>query len=194
MIAEDDSPHLTVPVGPQDHVQGPADAPVTLLEYGDYECPYCGQAYPIVKELQRRVGSRLRFVFRNFPLGNMHPHATLAAAAAEVVAAQGKFWPMHDTLYEHQSALTEPDLARYASGLGVDPRTFATELRRPVYSDRVQADFMSGVRSGVNGTPTFYINGVRHNGSYELDELLRAVEEGRPAAAASKRARKRSVA
>jgi protein-disulfide isomerase len=195
MIAEDESPRLSVAVGARDHVQGPADAPVTLLEYGDYECPYCGEAYPIVKEVQKRLGGELRFVFRNFPLANNHPHARLAAEAAEVVGAQGKFWEMHDTLYEHQSALTEPDLARYAGALGVDERTFTTELRRPVYADRVREDFESGVRSGVNGTPTFYINGVRHNGSYELEELLRALGHpaGRPPAAGSPSARKRSV-
>jgi protein-disulfide isomerase len=195
MNAEEESPRLSTAVSSRDHVQGPTDAPVTLLEYGDYECPYCGEAYPIVKELQKRMGSGLRFVFRNFPLGNMHPHATLAAEAAEVVGAQGKFWEMHDTLYEHQSALTEADLARYARGLGVSEGTFATELRRPVYADRVREDFTSGVRSGVNGTPTFYVNGVRHNGSYELDELLRAVghSSGSPSGSGSPRPRKRSV-
>jgi protein-disulfide isomerase len=201
MIAEDESPRLSVPVSERDHVQGSADAPVTLLEYGDYECPYCGEAYPIVKALQKQLGSGLRFVFRNFPLGNMHPHATLAAEAAEVVGAQGKFWEMHDTLYEHQRALTEPDLVRYAAGLGVDARTFTSELRRPAYASRVQDDFASGVRSGVNGTPTFYINGVRHNGSYDLDELLRAINHARGASApgdsdaapGSPRVRKRSV-
>jgi protein-disulfide isomerase len=179
MIAEDESPRLSVPVSARDHVQGSANAPVTLLEYGDYECPYCGEAYPIVKQLQKRLGADVRFVFRNFPLANNHPHAKLAAEAAEVVGAQGKFWEMHDTLYEHQSALTEPDLARYARGLGLDEKTFSTELRRPVYADRVREDFESGIRSGVNGTPTFYINGVRHNGSYELGELLRAIAQAR---------------
>jgi protein-disulfide isomerase len=201
VIAEDESPRLSVPVSARDHVQGSADAPVTLLEYGDYECPYCGEAYPIVKALQKQLGSGVRFVFRNFPLGNMHPHATLAAEAAEVVGAHGKFWEMHDMLYEHQRALAEPDLVRYAEGLGVDARTFTAELRRPAYADRVREDFASGVRSGVNGTPTFYINGVRHNGSYDLEELLRAINHarggGKPVAggaeAGSARARKRSV-
>lgn len=201
MIADDESPRLSVPVSARDHVQGTPDAPVTLLEYGDYECPYCGQAYPIVKELQKRLGSGLRFVFRNFPLGNMHPHATLAAEAAEVVGARGIFWEMHDTLYEHQRALAEADLVGYAGGLGVDERTFSTEVRRTVYADRVREDFTSGVRRGVNGTPTFYINGARHNGSYDLEELLRAVGHARgggaagesPAGAGSPRARKRSV-
>jgi protein-disulfide isomerase len=202
MMADDESPRLTVPVGPKDHVQGSASAPVTLLEYGDYECPYCGAAYPIVKEVQKRLGNELRFVFRNFPLANMHPHATLAAEAAEVVGAEGKFWEMHDSLYEHQTALTEADLAGYARKLGVDTAKFTTELRRPVYAERVREDFASGVRSGVNGTPTFYINGARHNGSYELEELLEAIGAGRSSGAGDKgagktgssRERKRSTA
>jgi protein-disulfide isomerase len=189
MNAEEDTPRLTVPVGPKDHVQGSADAPVTLLEYGDYECPYCGAAYPIVKEVQKRLGTGLRFVFRNFPLANMHPHATAAAEAAEVVGALGKFWEMHDTLYEHQRALGEADLVRYAVGLGVNQGKFATELRRPVYAERVREDFASGVRSGVNGTPTFYINGLRHNGSYELEELLEAIGDHRSPEAGGQRPR-----
>ena len=199
MSAEDDSPRLTVPVGPRDHIQGPPSASVTLLEYGDYECPYCGAAYPIVKELQKRLGTTVRFVFRNFPLGNMHPHATLAAQAAEVVGAEGKFWEMHDTLYEHQSALTENDLIGYAHRLGVDQERFSSELRRPLYAERVRSDFASGVASGVNGTPTFYINGIRHNGSYELDELLGAVgnsgrlnSDGTPSRPTLRRPRRRS--
>jgi protein-disulfide isomerase len=200
MMADDASPRLTPPVGPRDHVQGSAAARVTLLEYGDYECPYCGAAYPIVKEIQERLGSEVRFVFRNFPLANMHPHATLAAEAAEVVGAQGKFWEMHDTLYEHQAALTEVDLARYARGLGIDNGRFATELLRPVFAERVREDFASGVRSGVNGTPTFYINGLRHNGSFELEVLLEAIGDRAapdggakpPARAGSSRARKHS--
>jgi protein-disulfide isomerase len=190
MMADDESPRLTVPVGLRDHVQGSGSAPVTLLEYGDYECPYCGAAYPIVKELQKRLGSELRFVFRNFPLANMHPHATLAAEAAEVVGAEGKFWEMHDSLYEHQTALTEADLAGYARKLGVDTAKFTTELRRPVYAERVREDFASGVRSGVNGTPTFYINEVRHNGSYELEELLEALGHARSSGAGDKGARR----
>jgi protein-disulfide isomerase len=177
---DDETPRLTVAVGANDHAQGLATAPVTLLEYGDYQCPYCGAAYPIVKEVQKRLGGQLRFVFRNFPLAKMHPHATLAAEAAEVVGALGHFWEMHDMLYEHQSALAEADLVGYAGKLGVDRGKFSTELRRPAYAERVREDFASGVRSGVNGTPTFYINGVRHNGSYELEELLEAIGSALP--------------
>ena len=167
---------LTVPVGDRDHVQGPADAPVTLLEYGDYECPYCGAAYPIVKQVQAQMGDRLRFVFRNFPISTSHPHAEQAAEAAEAADAQGRFWEMHDHLYEHQRHLEPGDLRGYASELGLDVDRFEDELARHVHADRVRDDFMSGVHSGVNGTPSFYVNGVRHDGSYEAETLLAVLE------------------
>ena len=168
---------LTLPVDEdRDHVQGPALAPVTLLEYGDYECPYCGAAYPIVKQVQARLGERLRFVFRNFPIATSHPHAEEAAEAAEAAAAQDRFWEMHDHLYEHQRHLERADLHAYAEQLGLDVDRFDRELAQHVYAARVHEDFMSGVRSGVNGTPTFYINGKRHDASYELDTLLAALE------------------
>jgi protein-disulfide isomerase len=160
----------------RDHIQGPADAPVTLLEYGDYECPYCGAAYPIVKEVQARIGERLRFVFRNFPITTSHPHAERAAEAAEAAAAQGSFWRMHDVLYENQKRLSDEDLRTYAQQVGLDLDVFDRELAEHVYAARVQEDFMSGVRSGVNGTPTFYVNGARYDDSYDLDTLLGALE------------------
>ncbi|HEY3208733.1 MAG TPA: DsbA family protein, partial [Actinomycetota bacterium] len=160
----------------RDHIQGPADAPVTLVQYGDYECPYCGAAYPIIKEVQARMGGRLRFVFRNFPITTSHPHAEQAAEAAEAAASQGKFWPMHDLLYENQKSLREQDLRVYAEQLGLDVELFDKELAEHVHADRVHEDFMSGVRSGVNGTPTFYINGARHYDSYEIQTLLAALE------------------
>jgi protein-disulfide isomerase len=160
----------------RDHIQGPADAPVTLVQYGDYECPYCGAAYPIIKEVQARMGGRLRFVFRNFPITTSHPHAEQAAEAAEAAASQGKFWPMHDLLYENQKSLREQDLRVYAEQLGLDVELFDKELAEHVHADRVHEDFMSGVRSGVNGTPTFYINGARHDDSYEIQTLLTALE------------------
>ncbi|GJG89049.1 hypothetical protein tb265_42300 [Gemmatimonadetes bacterium T265] len=161
--------HLTVPVSAADHAQGPADAPVTLVEYGDYECPYCGQAYPVVKALQRRLGDRLRFVFRNFPLQDAHPHAVHAALAAEAAGALGgeaAFWAMHDTLYEHQRALDDAHLARYAGEAGVDGAAVARAVADDRYADRLQADFAGGVRSGVNGTPTFFVNGARYDGDW----------------------------
>jgi protein-disulfide isomerase len=166
---------LTLPVSDErDHIQGPADAPVTLLEYGDYECPYCGAAYPIVKQAQ--LGDRLRFVFRNFPISTSHPHAEQAAEAAEAAAAQGRFWEMHDHLYEHQRKLEAGDLHTYAEELGLDVERFDRELAQHDHAARVRDDFMSGVRSGVNGTPTFYVNGNRHDGPYDLDNLVAALE------------------
>src|SRR3989442_1315848 len=166
---------LTMPVTEvRDHVQGPADAAVTLVQYGDYECPYCGAAYPIIKEVQDRMGEKLRFVFRNFPITTSHPHAQRAAEAAESADAQGKFWQMHDLLYENQRRLRDQDLRAYAEKLGLDVELFDKELAEHVHAERVHEDFMSGVRSGVNRTPTFYINGARHDHSYETQTLLAA--------------------
>jgi protein-disulfide isomerase len=163
-------------IRPDDHIQGQSDAPVTLLEYGDYECPYCGEAHPMVKQLQRTLGGNMRFIFRNFPLTSVHAHAEEAAEAAEAAGAQGKFWEMHDRLYEHQDELAHPQLIAHARRLGVDVEKFEDELDRHVYMARVREDFMSGVRGGVNGTPTFFINGVRHDGSYDFETLLEAVQ------------------
>jgi protein-disulfide isomerase len=168
---------LTVPVSDdRDHIQGPADAQATLVEYGDYECPYCGAAYPIVKEVQDRMGDSLRFIFRNFPISTSHPHAEQAAEAAEAGAAQGRFWEMHDLLFENQKRLRDKDLRGYAEQLGLDVERFESELAEHIYAPRVREDFMGGVRSGVNGTPTFYVNGARHDDSYELETLLAALE------------------
>ena len=161
----------------RDHVQGAPDAAVTLLEYGDYECPYCGAAYPIVKDVQAAMGDELRFVFRNFPITTAHPHAAQAAEAAEAAAAQGRFWPMHDLLYENQQRLEGEHLFAYADGLGLDTERFKRELEEHVHAERVHEDFMSGVRSGVNGTPGFFINGVRYDDSYDFDTLLGALRQ-----------------
>jgi protein-disulfide isomerase len=166
---------LRPPVGPEDHAEGSASAPVTLVEYGDYECPYCGAAYPIVKRVLRQLGPHVRFVFRNFPLGEMHPHAVLAACAAEAAALQDAFWEMHHSLYEHQAALEPEDVLRYAKDLGLDTSSFARALDDPEIVGRVRADFASGVRSGVNGTPTFFIDGVRFEQSWEDDSLVEAL-------------------
>ena len=168
---------LTLPVTEgRDHIQGPTEAAVTLVEYGDYECPYCGAAYPIIKEVQSRMGERLRFVFRNFPITTSHPHAEQAAETAEAAAAQGRFWQMHDLLYENQRRLRDPDLRDYAERLSLDVERFDKELAEHVHAARVREDFMSGVRSGVNGTPTFYINGARHDDSYDVETMLAALE------------------
>ena len=170
-------PTLTLPVAEErDHIQGPSGAAVTLVEYGDYECPFCGAAYPIVKQVQEEMGGRLRFVFRNFPITTAHPHAEQAAESAEATAAQGSFWPMHDLLYENQKRLETDDLIGYAGQLGLDVDRFRRELADHAYAPRVHEDFMSGVRSGVNGTPTFYIDGVRYEGSYDAGPLLDALE------------------
>lgn len=173
---------LTRPVGSRDHSEGSAQAGVTLVEYGDYECPYCGAAYPIVKQVQAQLGSRLRFVFRNFPLAESHPHARHAAQAAEAAAMQGKFWEMHDMLYEHQSALDDRHLMEYAARLGLDQTQFRRDLSTRA-ATRVREDFLDGVRSGVNGTPTFFINGIRHDGDFEFETLLAALEAAAPSRA-----------
>ncbi len=167
---------LALPVSDRDHIQGPRDAPVMLVEYGDYECPHCGRAYPIVQQIQRRMGRRLCFVFRSFPLRESHPHAQRAAEAAEAAGAQGKFWEMHDRLFERQFALEDDNLIEYAGDLGLDVARFWEELAARVYEPRVREDFRSGVLSGVNGTPTFFINGIRHDDSWDPEPLLAALE------------------
>jgi protein-disulfide isomerase len=176
MKLEQHAPRLAIPVTERDHAQGLADAPVTLVEYGDYECPYCGKAYPIVKEIQQALGDRLRFVFRNFPLNTIHEHAGVAAQAAESAGAQGKFWEMHDLLYEHQEELDSADLRQYALKLGLEVYQFDADLSGEKYATRVREDFRGGVRSGVNGTPTFFINEFRYNGDYTFQAMLAALE------------------
>jgi protein-disulfide isomerase len=156
-------------VSDKDHASGSAKAPVTLVEYGDYECPHCKRAYPIIKDIQERLGKRLRFVFRNFPLNESHPHAFMAAVSAEAAAKQDKFWEMHDIIYEHQDHLEMDDLLDYAKQIGLDIRQFAKDLRDKTVSSKVEDDFDSGLRSGVNGTPTFFINGKRYNGDWERE-------------------------
>ena len=163
---------LTPAVSEQDHATGSTDAPITLVEYGDYECPHCGIAYPIVKAAQRELGNRLRFVFRHFPLAESHPHARHAAQAAEAAATQGKFWEMHDLIFEHQDALEDEELIGYARSLGLDAERVAQELKAGTYAKRVRDDFRGGVRSGVNGTPTFFINGERYDGSWTDEEAF----------------------
>ncbi len=163
---------LFSPVTAADHIQGDAAAPVTLVEYGDYECSYCGQAYPIVKQLQARLGAAMRFVFRNFPLAEIHPHAAAAAEMAEGAHLQGRFWPMHDLLYENQNALDAGHLLQYARSLDLDVKKLQTVIDGGVLQERVRADFLGGVRSGVNGTPTFFINGKRFDGNWTDEEAF----------------------
>ena len=175
-------PTLKIPVTSEDHFQGPEHAELTLTEYGDYECPFCGRAYPIVKRVQKHFGNRLRFVFRNFPLKEMHPHAEAAAETAEFAGARGKFWEMHDLLFESQDRLGDPLFRELAETLGLS----ATELRQALENEefrlRVRGDFAGGVRSGVNRTPTFFINEKRHDGPFEFDFLVVAMEAAMKAA------------
>ena len=150
---------------------------MTLVEYGDYECPHCGRAYPIIKRVQRHFGQRLRFVFRNFPLTQLHPLAEPAAEAAEFAAANGQFWKMHDAIFENQEDLSLPLLAELADELALSQDELATALAEHEFLPRVKNDFMGGVRSGVNGTPTFFINGARHDGPFEFEYLVDAIDE-----------------
>jgi protein-disulfide isomerase len=168
---------LSIPVGEDDHVQGPADAHVTLVEYGDYQCPGCGAAYPMVKSIVKHLGPKLRFVFRNMPLNEMHPFAEMAAEAAEAAGAQGKFWEMHDGLYEHQAELGPKLIAMLAKRLHLDVPRFEQDMASRQFRDRVKRDFMSGVRSGVNGTPTFFIDGARYDGVLDEHSLESALRE-----------------
>jgi protein-disulfide isomerase len=169
---------LTLPVSKsRDHIQGPVTAPITLVEYGDYECPYCAQAYMITKEIQERLGSKLCFVFRNFPLTKVRPHAYKAAIAAETAAAQGKFWEMYDYLFKHAQAATDDNLRRSAANLGLNVARFDREFLDLTYSRHVDEDIQSGKSSGVKSTPTFFINGDSYNGAWDLDSLLSALDE-----------------
>jgi protein-disulfide isomerase len=166
---------LTPPINSRDHVQGNPEAPVSLVEFGDYECSFCGQAHSVIKALQEALGDRLCFVFRNFPLGEVHPHAVLAAQAAELAGAQGKYWELHDLLYEHQDALDLSHLRSYAGLLGLDVALFDRDLRTNRFIDKIRTDLHSGALSGVNGTPTFFINGDRHDGPWDFNALWQAL-------------------
>jgi protein-disulfide isomerase len=168
---------LSIPVSDQDHTQGDASAPCTLVEYGDYQCPSCGQAYPIVKKLQKHFGAKLLFVFRNFPLSQVHPWAEPAAEAAEFAGQHGKFWEMHDLLYENQDGLGEELFSELAGKLGFAPQQLQTAIAEHANHAHIRADFTGGVRSGVNGTPTFFINGTRYDDSYDFDSLSQAIDE-----------------
>jgi protein-disulfide isomerase len=166
---------LAVPVSERDHSQGSPDAPITLVEYGDYECPHCGAVHPILKQILGEMGNGLRFVFRHYPLSAMHHHAMRAAEAAESAAAQGQFWPMHDVLFEHQQNLEDDAFVGYAQSLGLDLPRFKAEFSGHLHLPRVQEDFRGGVRSGVKGTPSFFINGIRYKGAYDFEPLLAAL-------------------
>jgi protein-disulfide isomerase len=176
----DDILDLAVDIDPErDHIRGPEDAPVTLVEYGDYECPYCGQAEVVIRELLDSFGDDLRYVWRNLPLNDVHEHAQMAAEAAEAAAAQGKFWEMHDKLLDHQGELQPDDLGRYAEEIGLDMDRFWDDLHNRRHAARVAEDVASADASGVVGTPTFFINGKRHQGAYDVQTLTDAVRRAR---------------
>jgi len=170
--------NISVEVDPnRDHISGSDDAPLTIVEYGDFECPHCGAAQPILESIRAKMGDRLRFVFRHFPLTQIHKHAQRAAEASESANAQGKFWEMHAALFAHQRALGDSHLREIAAEVGLDPIQFEADIwGDQAYYQRVRDDFMSGVRSGVNGTPTFFINGIRHDDSWDEDTLTEALE------------------
>jgi protein-disulfide isomerase len=167
---------LKVPVTSSDHIQGDENAAITLVEYGDYQCPHCGHAYPIVQKVQKHFGKQLRFVFRNFPLNEIHPEAESAAETAEFAAAHKKFWEMHDAIFENQQDLGLPLLQELAKKLGLSTSDLDRALSAEEYAPRVKDDFLGGVRSGVNGTPTFFINGKRHDGPFEFEYLVYAID------------------
>jgi protein-disulfide isomerase len=166
---------LTLPDPERDHISGSPAGSIKLLEYGDYECPFCAEAHAVVKEIQRRLGDDLLFAFRNFPLANIHPHAEHAAEAAEAAGDQGNFWAMHDLLFKNQEALEDEDLAAYAAELGLDAKRLLREVTSSVYAARIREDFKAGVRGGVNGTPTLFINSERYDGPRDAENLLSAL-------------------
>jgi protein-disulfide isomerase len=178
---------LVVPISERDHTLGPLDARLSLVEYGDYECPFCGMAYPLTQEIERLYGDQLCFVFRHFPIAAAHPHALHAAEAAEAAAAQGKFWEMHDRLYKHQDALEIEMLLYHAVQIGLDAKRLAADLAGHVHLDRIREDVSSGARSGVNGTPTFFTNGIRHDGPTDIRSLMAALELTAPVRNAASR-------
>jgi protein-disulfide isomerase len=181
---------LSADVDPErDHVRGSEDAPVTLVEYGDYECPYCGQAEVVIRELLDSFGDDLRYVWRHLPLSDVHEHAQMAAEATEAAAEQGDFWGMHDVLLEHQGDLHPPDLTRYARDLGLDVDRFWEALRSRRHAERVAEDVASADASGVAGTPSFFINGKRHQGAYDIPTLSAAVRAAQNRARAAQTAR-----
>ena len=166
---------LRVPVSTADHSQGSADAPLVLVEYGDYECPFCKEAHSVTQRLQKTLDKDLRFVFRNFPLTTAHPHALTAAKAAEAAGLQGKFWEMHDLLYENQTRLDAESLLEYAASLRLNVPRVAQDMRSSTVETKIEQDFYGGTRSGVNGTPNFFINGYRYEGDWSFEALLKVL-------------------
>jgi protein-disulfide isomerase len=168
---------LAAPVDPaRDHIRGPVDAPITVIEYGDFECPFCGAASSVARELRERYGDRLRYVFRHLPLADVHPRAELAAEAAEAAGAQGRFWEMHDLLFRHQDELEIEDLIGYAGSVGIDVERFTRDLTESRYGGRVREDVASAEASGARATPTFFVGERRHSGPWDTESLVRVIE------------------
>ena len=163
-------------VNSNDHIYGNLHAPLELVEYGDYECPFCGQAYPIVKNIQEKLGWDLKFIFRNFPLRKIHPHAYPAAVATEAAALQGKFWEMHDIIFENQKTLEPENILSFANNIGLDVNRFEKDIANEDLYLKAKRDFESGMKSGVNRTPTFFVNGRKFNGDWSKGQLLRYLE------------------
>jgi protein-disulfide isomerase len=170
-------PKLKPPVSEHDHIHGKPDSAVILVEYGDFQCPHCGAAYPIVKQIEKVYKNQLALVFRHFPLAEAHPYAQAAAVASEAAANQGEFWQMHDLIFENQGHLGLEMLLQLAESLKLDRKTFHHDFKDPKLFKIVEDDFESGIVSGVNGTPSFFINGIKFNGSYEFDSLSDAIEQ-----------------
>ena len=169
--------NFLLPDPKRDHIEGPIDAPIKLVEYGDYECPYCGLAYPIVKNIQRKLGDTMGFVFRNFPLSKIHPYAFDAAVATEAAGLQQKFWEMHDIVFENQKSLDSEDLFLLAQHIGLDPERFKQDIQRPDLAGKVEQDFEKGIRLGVNRTPTFFANGKKYDGGLDEGQLLQFLRD-----------------
>lgn len=168
---------LVLPVEGRDHIRGPVNAPFSLVEYGDFQCPYCGDAHVVVKEIEERLGEQLCFAFRNFPLTEIHPYAEHAAEAAEAAGAQGNYWEMHDVLFENQDALEDENLKEYAEALSLDAEKLIRDVRNGAHAARLQEDFRDGEKQGVNGTPTFFVNGVLFDGEPDVENLINALTE-----------------
>lgn len=168
---------LVLPVEGRDHIRGPVNAPFSLVEYGDFQCPYCGDAHVVVKEIEERLGEQLCFAFRNFPLTEIHPYAEHAAEAAEAAGAQGNYWEMHDVLFENQDALEDENLKEYAEALSLDAEKLIRDVRNGAHAARLQEDFRDGEKHGVNGTPTFFVNGVLFDGEPDVENLINALTE-----------------
>ncbi|MEI9946262.1 MAG: DsbA family protein [Chitinophagaceae bacterium] len=173
---------LRPPVSGKDHIEGNEKAMIELVEYGDYQCPHCGKAYPIVKKLQQLLGDQLKFVFRNFPLVKIHEAAMIAAAATEAAALQGKYWEMHDIIFENQEFLDPDSIFDYAGRVGLDMKKFEEDMERRELMEKVETDFESGIYSGVNATPTFFINGEKYNNGWEADRMFDFIKATYPEA------------